>query len=362
MRKLLVMLLVVAMAFMVLGCEEKATPAPTAAPTAAAPTAAAATAAPTAAPAPEAKSFVLKYNILEPAEHPQGIAMLKFAEKIEELSGGQIKCETYPSAQLFTQEGEVQALTNGDLHMSNISFQDISPYLPEAGMFAAPYAFTSYEHYEKVFAKDSEVAADFYSRVEKACNYTPIGTMTQGMRIINTKSETPVVKPEDLKGTILRMPNAPAWIAAGESLGASVTPIAYAECYTALQTGTVDAQDNPLAGTYAMKFYEVTKQISLTKHIIDVKLICVNTDVWNEMTEQQQQWMIDAADYAGKLANEATYASEEELLTFMRDEAKLIITEPDIAAFQAASLKYYQDKGLTADWDMDLYNHVQAVK
>ena len=84
-----------------------------------------------------------------------------------------------------------------------------------------------------------------------------------------------------MKDVILRMPNAPAWIDAGKSLGASVTPIAYAETYTALQTGTVAAQDNPLPGTKAMKFYEVTKQISLTKHIIDVKLLCVTNKVWN---------------------------------------------------------------------------------
>ena len=94
------------------------------------------------------------------------------------------------------------------------------------------------------------------------------------------------------------MPNAPSWIDAGKSLGANVTPIAYAETYTALQTGTVDAQDNPLPGTYAMKFYEVTKQISLTKHIIDVKLLCVTNKVWNAMTAQQQRWMIEAAQYA----------------------------------------------------------------
>ncbi|UCF99539.1 MAG: DctP family TRAP transporter solute-binding subunit [Spirochaetaceae bacterium] len=307
------------------------------------------------------ESFVLKYNQLENEEHPQGVTETKFAEKIEELSGGQIKVETYYSGTLFTQEGEVTAMMTGDLDLSTLAFQDMGPYLPAANMFAAPYIFTSYEHMEKVFALDSKVAADFYKMVSDACGYTPLAAMTQGSRTINTKWEKPIMRPEDMQGMILRMPNAPAWIAAGESMGGKIVPIAYSEVYTALQTGTVEAQDNPLPGTYAMKFYEVTKQISLTKHIIDVKLLCVTDGVWNKMTDQQKKWMREAAAYACAEGSKTTYKQEEDLLKFMKDYG-MIITYPDVEAFQKHSFKYYQDKGLTKEWNMDLYNRVQALK
>lgn len=309
----------------------------------------------------EVKSFVLKYNQLEPEEHPQGVTETKFAEKIEELSGGQIKVETYYSGTLFTQEGEVTAMMTGDLDLSTLAFQDMGPYLPAANMFAAPYIFTSYEHMEKVFALDSAVAKDFYKMVSDACGYTPLAAMTQGSRTINTKWEKPIMRPEDMAGMILRMPNAPAWIDAGKSMGGSITPIAYSEVYTALQTGTIEAQDNPLPGTYAMKFYEVTKQISLTKHIIDVKLLCVTNSVWDQMTDQQKQWMREAAAYACAEGSKTTYKQEEELLGFMKDYG-MIITYPDVEAFQKHSFNYYQDNGLTEKWDMDLYNRVQALK
>lgn len=308
-----------------------------------------------------AKSFVLKYNQLEPPEHPQGITQAKFKEKVEELSGGQIKVEVYASGTLFTQQGEVTAMMNGDLELSTLAFQDMGPYLPTANMFAAPYIFTSYEHMERVFALDSKVAADFYKMVSEACGYTPLAAMTQGSRTINTKWEKPIKTPADMKGMILRMPNAPAWIDAGKSLGANVTPIAYSEVYTALQTGTVEAQDNPLPGTYAMKFYEVTKQISLTKHIIDVKLLCVTNKVWDQMSDQQKQWMREAAAYACEAGSQATYEQEAKLLGFMKDYG-MMITEPDVNAFQKASFDYYQANGLTKDWNMDLYNRVQALK
>ncbi len=237
----------------------------------------------------------------------------------------------------------------------------MSPYLPTAAMFAAPYIFTSYDHMEKVFAQDSQVAADFYAMVSEACGYTPLAAMTQGSRTVNTKWEEPIMTPDDMKGMILRMPNAPAWIDAGKSLGAEVTPIAYSEVYTALQTGTIEAQDNPLPGTYAMKFYEVTKQISLTKHIIDVKLLCVSNEVWDKMTPQQQAWMKEAAQYACDAGSATTYKQEDELLGFFKDYGT-IITYPDVDAFQKHSFQYYQDNNLTDDWDMDLYNAVQALK
>jgi TRAP-type transport system periplasmic protein len=309
----------------------------------------------------ETKTFVLQYNQLEPEEHPQGITETAFAEKIEELSGGQIKVETFYSGTLFTQEGEVPAMMSGDLDLSTLAFQDMGPYLPAANMFAAPYIFTSYEHMEKVFALDSEVAADFYQMVSDATGYTPLAAMTQGSRTINTKWETPIMTPADMEGMILRMPNAPAWIDAGRSMGGNVTPIAYSEVYTALQTGTIEAQDNPLPGTYAMKFYEVTEQISLTKHIIDVKLLCVTNSVWDAMNDEQKQWMREAAAYACAQGSAATYEQEAELLDFFKDYGT-IITYPDVAAFQAASYQYYVDNGLTDEWNMDLYNAVQDLK
>lgn len=307
------------------------------------------------------KTFKLTYNQLEPAEHPQGVTQAKFKEKIEALSGGQITVDIYASGSLFTQEGEVSAMMSGDLDLSTLAFQDMAPYLPSAAMFAAPYIFTSYDHMERVFDIDSPVAAKFYPEVAKACGYTPLAAMTQGSRTINTVWEKPIRTPQDMEGMILRMPNAPAWIDAGRSMNGKVTPIAYSEVYTALQAGTVEAQDNPLPGTYAMKFYEVTKQISLTKHIIDVKLLCVTNTVWDQMNPQQQAWMKEAAQYATHAGNETTYAQEKELLTFFKNYGT-IITEPDMNAFQKFSFDYYQKNGLTKDWDMDLYNAVQALK
>ena len=89
-----------------------------------------------------------------------------------------------------------------------------------------------------------------------------------GTRQVNLVPEDEVQTPEDLNGITLRMPGGDAWQFLGEAIGANPTPLAYAEVYTALQTGAIDGQDNPLPNDYNMKFYEVTRRSSLTGHLV----------------------------------------------------------------------------------------------
>ena len=190
--------------------------------------------------------------------------------------------------------------------------------------------------------------------------YVPIGFFYNGSRQLNLRTEEEVHKPEDLKSTILRMPSSEAWIAAGESLGAKVTPMAYAEVYTALANGTIDAQDNPLPAVKTMKFYEVTKQLCMTYHIIDAEIVALNTDRWNSLTEQQQTWVREAMKYAVEVCDNATIQLESELVSFFEGEG-LKIVYPDHDAFASYALNYYQEKGLADDWDMDLYQKIQDL-
>lgn len=309
----------------------------------------------------EGKSFTLNYNVLENDQHPQGLTMAAFKDKVEELSDGQIKVNIYYSGALYGQNEMVEAMMNGSLDMSQIAFQDIAPYVPAADMFAAPFTFVSYAHMDAVFAEDSQVRSDFFAMVSDGCGFTPIGFMTQGGRNILTRAAEPaIVTPEDLKGVRLRMPDAPSWISAGESLGAEVVPVAYSELYTALQNGTVDACENGLAAIKTANFYEVTKQISITNHIIDIKLICVTNDVWAEMTDEQKGWMLEAAAYAGQVGNQATYDAEAVNITFFQEQG-MTITQPDINAFKQYSHDYYVEKGLTNNWNTDLYDAVVAL-
>lgn len=306
----------------------------------------------------DAEKVTLKFCTLENEEHGQGVLLKTFKEKVEALSNGQIEVQLYFNGSLYTQDGAIPALVSGELEMNLTSLQTTADYLPSIAMFASTFMFKDYEHMRKVM--DSEIGSDLRNQVLQSAGYIPLAYYYNGSRQLNLVQEEPVMTPEDMEGVILRMPSSDAWIAAGESLGASVSPLAYSEVYTALQTGTIDAQDNPMPAVKTAKFYEVTNQLCLTYHIIDFGLIALSGKVWNNLNEQQQGWVLEAGAAAAKACDEVILKNEAELVSFFENEG-LKIVRPDVDAFAEYAHKYYVDNNLTKDWDMDLYNKVQAM-
>lgn len=304
------------------------------------------------------EKITLKINIGENEEHGQGVLISTFKEQIEELSGGQIEVELYFSSSLYNADATLPAVKNGELEMTNTSFQLTADYYAPIAMFSSPFLFQDYDHMHEVMS--SQIGADLAEKVKEAAGYYPLGYYYNGSRQLNLTTEEPVMTPADMEGVILRMPNAEAWIHVGEALGASVAPLAYSEVYTALQTGTIDAQDNPLPAVNTMKFYEVTKQISLTNHIVDAGMFVINGEVWDSMTEEQQGWMHEAAAVAIAACDEIMVNQEKELLSFFEEQG-LVIVNPDQAAFAEYAQNYYVENGLTGDWDMDLYEEIRAM-
>lgn len=306
----------------------------------------------------ESDKIVLKICTLENEEHGQGVLLATFKEKVEELSNGQIEVQTYYNGSLYTQDGAIPALRSGELEMNLTSLQTTAEYLPSIAMLASTFMFKDYEHMRSVM--DSEIGDNLKNQIKETAGYIPLGWYYNGSRQLNLDKEEPVMSPEDMKGVVLRMPSSAAWLAAGESLGASVSPLAYGEVYTALQTGTIDAQDNPMPAVKTAKFYEVTNQLCLTYHIIDFGLIALNANVWDSMNEQQQGWVTEAAEAAAKACDEVILKNEAELIDFFKSEG-LNIVYPDVNAFSEYAHNYYVEKNLTADWDMELYNKIQEM-
>lgn len=304
------------------------------------------------------EKVVLKFNIQENEEHAQGVLISTFKEELEKISDGSIEVQLYFNGSLFNQDASTQAVCDGSLEMMTNSLQVSADYLPSLNMLTAPFIFQSYEHMRTVL--DGEIGESIYNDMLESAPYVALGYFYNGARELNLRTDKPINTPADLEGIILRMPNSDAWLAAGESLGATATPLAYTEVYTALQNGTIDAQDNPLPAVRTAKFYEVTKQICLTDHIIDAELIVMNTEVWKSLSAEQQAWVRQAVDAAVAVADKVTLDAEAELVSFFENEG-LLIVHPDKEAFREYSYNYYVSNGLTADWDMDLYNRIQEL-
>ncbi|MCD7745186.1 MAG: TRAP transporter substrate-binding protein DctP [Lachnospiraceae bacterium] len=287
-------------------------------------------------------------------------AMTAFAEKVEELSGGSVTCRTYSDGTLFSSENELDAVLNGDADLAYISFPTLATQegLEWCAMIQSAYFWNSYEHMTSVMG--GEIGEEIYEKISAAVNLTPLGNFYLGSRVVNTRNKE-ITCYDDMDGVLLRMPNSETWLNLGEAIGATPTGLSYSELYTALQTGTVDGQENPLPSDISAGFYEVATYFAITNHVVDCILPCINTDTWNSLTEAQQQAVAEAMEYAQEVNDTERIAAEEEAIDFLLEEG-CTITYPDLDEFVEKAQEYYNNHPEQTElWDMDLYERIQAA-
>ena len=308
-----------------------------------------------------AVNLIFTANALSSDWH--GKAMTVFADKVAELSGGSVTCDVYSDSTLFSSENEWDAINTGGLFggadIAYISFQTLStqPGLEWCEMIGTAYFWNSIEHMTTTL--NGEAGQQIYAKIAEATGVTPINAFYLGSRVINTRNKA-INEYADMKGVLLRMPASEAWQNLGRALGAEPTPLAYSELYTALQTGAVDGQDNPLPSDWNAGFYEVAKYFAITNHVVDSILPCINTETWNSMTEAQQMAVKDAFEAARQYNDEERINQENSIIADL-EAAGCTITYPDIADFKANATAWYEaHPEVTGNWDMELYALLQG--
>ena len=286
-------------------------------------------------------------------------AMMKFKEVVEAESKGNITVETYHSGSLFKQDQEVAAVKSGKADIVYLSASWLTDGSPWIGMFTAGYVFKSYDDMTKIL--NGEIGKEVFNRVVKEQGIHPLASYYLGTRQVNLREDKPVRTPADLKGVNLRMPNSEAWVTLGKAMGANPTPLAFSELYMALQTGTVDGQENPLPTDRSAKFYEVTKSISLTNHLVDSVWPCINEAKWQSLSDNQKEIIMKGIEAGRQTCDEKNLKTEAEIIDFFKGQG-LKVYEADTKAFAESVLPaYLNNKNITGKWDMDLYNKVQAA-
>ncbi len=267
--------------------------------------------------------------------------------------------EPHWNATLFKQGTELEAIARGNLEMSITSAQELAAIFPEWSIFTAGYLHRDAEHQKKVFAAD--FMEPMKKKVEGELGVKLLSVMYLGRRQLNLRTEDEVRTPDDLAGVKLRMPGTDAWQFLGSALGASPVPMAFTEVYTGLQTGAIDGQDNPLPTNKDSKFYEVTKQIVLTSHLVDLNYLAFSKEVWDKLTPEQQATVQKAADDAAELGRQRQLALEAELEQFFKDQG-LKVYAPDVEAFRARVQKAYLESDFAKDWPEGLIDKVNALQ
>jgi tripartite ATP-independent transporter DctP family solute receptor len=318
-------------------------------------TAAAALAAGAALPARAQARRRLRFAAVFSDQDIRAEAMRGFKSDLE----GDLDVELHLNATLFRQGTELVALQRGNLEMGNIAPQDFSRQIPAWSVMTSAYLFRDADHMRKVFASD--VGADFKKMVRDQLNVHVLGPLYFGTRHVNLKPRKRIATPADLAGMKLRMPPGEAWQFLGEALGANPTPVAFAELYTALQTGAVDGQDNPLPTSRTMRFHEVTTQFVLTSHLVAYDLLSVSARFWDGIPAAQQQKVQAAADKAIEASTRRHLEQEQEMASFFRAQG-LEVYAPDVDAFRAEAQRRYLASPLSQSWPQGVLERINAIR
>ena len=282
-----------------------------------------------------------------------------FKDSLDKSAPGEFDVQINLNATLFKQGAESAAMARGNLELATLSAFDIAKFVPEFSVFTAGYMVRDPAQQQKIF--QGPIGAEMFKAVAEKMDVTPLATAYLGTRQLNLREVRSVKTPADLKGVKLRMPGSKEWLFLGEALGATATPLAFGEVYLGLKTGTIDGQDNPLPSVRAAKFYEVTKQIVLTSHLVDSLFITISNKALAALTPTQRQKVMAAAQAAAQYNNENRLKEESQLLEFFRKEG-LQVSTPDLDAFHKAVQLRYQNSDYAKAWPPGLVERINAVR
>jgi tripartite ATP-independent transporter DctP family solute receptor len=298
------------------------------------------------------KPIKLVFGHIWPADHYLSKGDLYFKELVEKNSKGRILIDYYPAGQLGNGPELLQATKTGAQQLLLSSGSGLVTCWSKLGTLNLPYIFRDNMHAMKVANKlpfligQNELADKVGVRI---LNVRPLPA-----RHLTTK--IPINKLEDIKGIKIRVPENPISLALWRALGAIPTVIPAADTYTALATGTVDAQENPFIDIYTRKFNEQTKYCALTSHVQEVVMMLINNKCWNELTKAQKRILTNAAAKSAK-KGEKDYIKSDKKNYDVLVKAGMKFTKPDLTAFREKAKTIWNQFG-----DQGLINKIEAVK
>ena len=258
-------------------------------------------------------------------------ASMKFAEEVATLTDGRIEVEVYPNETLGKEMDVINGMQLGTADMT-ITGESLQNYAPMAALLAIPYGYKTLEDMDAVAG--GELGDKIEQQIIEKVGIRPIAYFARGPR--NLTSNRPITSPDDLNGLKMRVPNVPLFLNVWKALGANPTPMAFSEVFTSLQNGTIEAQENPLALIKSANFNEVQDYVNLTQHVRSWIYLTLSDMAWQQMSEEDQAAVMEAASRTQAWEREQFLADEEQLQTQL-EELGMEFVEVDSAAFAAAA-------------------------
>lgn len=284
-------------------------------------------------------------------------AMHMFADKVSAASNGAVVIDIYPGSQLGKSNDMLEQCQLGTLAMTNSSpAQMTSAGVKEMSVLGLPYLYASYEHYWNVLY--GEVGQRFLDIItEKAPGVVGFGYIADGARHFFLNKD--IQKLGDMKGLKIRVQDTSIDNAWCRALGASPTPTATSEIYSSMSNGLVDGAEQPLAGYYSSKYYEVSKYLILDGHTYNLLIPIFSESIWNSLNAKTQQMLKDCWDATMKEQKKIIMDGQEEYINLIKEKGVIVSTPSDLDAWAAAMAPVYAEFGAGYEKDIE---EIKSVK
>ena len=313
-------------------------------------------------PGPALGAVVLKFAHNNIPGHPTHEAAVRFAELVQSRTSGEVQVRVFPSSQLGRMNETWTGVKIGTIEIGGgTPLGTIADLLPELSLFDAPYMFSDIEHFRRV--SRGPIGRELGKRLVEKAGIRILYYQYFGLRHLTT-SNTPVRRPDDLRGLKIRAVPTPILMATVEGMGARPSPMDFAELYQGLRSGIVDGQDNPVTSIHSAKFHEVQKYLVLTGHIHAVSAAVVNERVYQALSPAARTAIEQASIDAANLGDDLALKQEVELLGELRKAGMTVIGPEqglDLEAFRTRVRGHVYPK-FEAQWTRTLMEQVQALR
>lgn len=276
---------------------------------------------------------------IHPPGYPNSEALESFADEVAEKTEGRVEPKVYHNGVLGDQPDAIEQTRSGALDFANFNMGPMGPIVPATNVLSLPFIFNSVDDMYKVM--DGEIGQRFADALAEK-NLIALSWFGSGARSLYNTDHA-VETPDDVQGLKVRVMNNDLYVEMIDNLGGNATPMSYGEVYQALKTGVIDGAENNYPSYESSGHYEVAKHYSLTEHLILPECLCVAKSSWEELSEEDQKIVRQAAENAAKeqrqLWAEGSKASREKIVA-----AGVEVNEvSDKAAFQEKMQPIYDE-------------------
>jgi tripartite ATP-independent transporter DctP family solute receptor len=289
---------------------------------------------------------VIKLGHIAEVSHPYAQGADYFAKLVAEKSKGEMEVQVFPSSQLGSQKDMTEGLIYGTIDMVLTGTADLGQFQPKMSLFDLPFLFKDRAHaYKALDSVGMELGKELEPRGLKLLGY-----MENGIRHL-TNNVRPVKTPADMKGLKIRVMSNKIYIETIKGLGASPTPMAFGELYSAMQQGTVDGQENPSAHIYTKRFFEVQKYASLTAHAYAPEPVLISMITWGRLSDAEKAIIEEAAKEAIAWQRDLSTKQDNEYWDKIKATGKMEVIEVDRKPFMEATQPVWKEFAGTVGQD-----------